>query len=264
MHVDNIAPSLYGGLVLTVGIDHPRVKQIPVPTRDPRGDRASAYVPVDPAGARDPQGQRGDGGFRLADRQSRRLHFRLLHQRSGHDARVLRGRRHRAAAPGADPRVSRRCAARRCRPGRSAARSPAPGPTVFAWCLRGAAPAVLRRMVREFSHHGLQPTTGSSRSSARGRARDRLMLFASTRNPRHAGRLQRRAAAGPGRRRRPVRADRLAAASAAKLRIGASRRLPALALRAAAPFVAGDALAAELAAITARGVQFSRAAAAAR
>ncbi len=30
-HVDNIAASLYGGLVLTVGIDHPRVKQIPVP-----------------------------------------------------------------------------------------------------------------------------------------------------------------------------------------------------------------------------------------
>ncbi len=31
MHVDNIAPSLFGGLVLTVGIDHPRCKQIPVP-----------------------------------------------------------------------------------------------------------------------------------------------------------------------------------------------------------------------------------------
>jgi homoserine kinase len=30
-HVDNIAASLFGGLVLTVGIDHPRVKQIPVP-----------------------------------------------------------------------------------------------------------------------------------------------------------------------------------------------------------------------------------------
>jgi homoserine kinase len=30
-HVDNVAPSLFGGLVLTVGIDHPRVKQIPVP-----------------------------------------------------------------------------------------------------------------------------------------------------------------------------------------------------------------------------------------
>ncbi|MGH8257733.1 MAG: homoserine kinase, partial [Steroidobacteraceae bacterium] len=31
VHVDNIAPSLYGGLVLTVGIDQPRCKQIPVP-----------------------------------------------------------------------------------------------------------------------------------------------------------------------------------------------------------------------------------------
>ncbi len=31
LHVDNIAPSLFGGLVLTVGIDHPRVKQIPIP-----------------------------------------------------------------------------------------------------------------------------------------------------------------------------------------------------------------------------------------
>jgi homoserine kinase len=30
-HMDNIAPCLFGGLVLTVGIDHPRVKQIPVP-----------------------------------------------------------------------------------------------------------------------------------------------------------------------------------------------------------------------------------------
>ena len=30
-HADNIAPSLFGGLVLTVGIDEPRIKQIPVP-----------------------------------------------------------------------------------------------------------------------------------------------------------------------------------------------------------------------------------------
>ena len=58
LHVDNIAPSLFGGLVLTVGIDHPRVKQIPVPAGDPRGDRASAYVSVDAAGARHPQAQR--------------------------------------------------------------------------------------------------------------------------------------------------------------------------------------------------------------
>ena len=32
LHVDNISPSLFGGLVLTVGIDHPRVKQIPIPS----------------------------------------------------------------------------------------------------------------------------------------------------------------------------------------------------------------------------------------
>ena len=31
LHADNVAPSLYGGLVLTVGIDDPRVKRIPVP-----------------------------------------------------------------------------------------------------------------------------------------------------------------------------------------------------------------------------------------
>lgn len=31
LHVDNISPSLFGGLTLTVGIDNPRVKQIPVP-----------------------------------------------------------------------------------------------------------------------------------------------------------------------------------------------------------------------------------------
>jgi homoserine kinase len=41
LHVDNIAPSLFGGLVLTVGIDHPRVKQIPVP----RGIRAVLIHP---------------------------------------------------------------------------------------------------------------------------------------------------------------------------------------------------------------------------
>jgi homoserine kinase len=31
MHADNISPSLFGGLVLTVGIENPRIKQIPVP-----------------------------------------------------------------------------------------------------------------------------------------------------------------------------------------------------------------------------------------
>ena len=31
LHADNVAPSLFGGLVLTVGIDDPQIRQIPVP-----------------------------------------------------------------------------------------------------------------------------------------------------------------------------------------------------------------------------------------
>lgn len=41
LHVDNVAPSLFGGLVLTVGVDDPRVKKIP----GPRGVRAVAVHP---------------------------------------------------------------------------------------------------------------------------------------------------------------------------------------------------------------------------
>lgn len=33
LRVENISPSLPGGFVLTVGVDHPWVKQIPVPER---------------------------------------------------------------------------------------------------------------------------------------------------------------------------------------------------------------------------------------
>ncbi len=82
-------------------------------------------------------------GLRLADRQSRRLHLRLLHQRPGHDPRVVRGRGHRAAAPGADPGLSARCARRPWRPARWAARSPARARR----CLPG--PGARRRAVRE-------------------------------------------------------------------------------------------------------------------
>ena len=67
MHVDNIAPSLFGGLVLTVGIDHPRVKQIPVP----RAIRAVIVHPHMFLSTRQARAilkrQRRDGGLRLAD-----------------------------------------------------------------------------------------------------------------------------------------------------------------------------------------------------
>ena len=58
VHVDNIAPSLFGGLVLTVGIDNPFVKQIPVPDVDPLRARASAHGAADARGARDPEQDR--------------------------------------------------------------------------------------------------------------------------------------------------------------------------------------------------------------
>ena len=48
VHVDNIAPSLFGGLVLTVGIDNPFVKQIPVPD----DGALCAGAPAHGAGAR--------------------------------------------------------------------------------------------------------------------------------------------------------------------------------------------------------------------
>jgi len=41
LHADNVAPSLFGGLVLTVGVDDPRVKKIP----PPHGIRAVAVHP---------------------------------------------------------------------------------------------------------------------------------------------------------------------------------------------------------------------------
>ena len=54
-HVDNIAPCLFGGLVLTVGIDHPRVKQIPVPAVAALRAGASAHVSRHARGARHAQ-----------------------------------------------------------------------------------------------------------------------------------------------------------------------------------------------------------------
>ena len=75
-------------------------------------------------------------GFRLADGESGRIHLRLLHQRSRHDPRLVQGRGHRAAAPGADSRVQGRAARAPCRPAhwdaRSRARDPrsSPGPEI--------------------------------------------------------------------------------------------------------------------------------------
>ena len=98
-HVDNIAPCLFGGLVLTVGIDHPRVKQIPVPA----SVRCVLVHPHMHLGtARRARSCKSDvtrSDFVWQTAQSRRIHQRLLFERSGHDPRILRRRDHRAAAP---------------------------------------------------------------------------------------------------------------------------------------------------------------------
>ena len=113
LHVDNIAPSLFGGLVLTVGIDHPRVKQIPVPHGDARGDRASAHVPVDEAGARASSSAPSTMSDFVWQTANLAGFISGCYTNDLDMIRAsLRGRGHRAAAPGADPGLRRGARAR--------------------------------------------------------------------------------------------------------------------------------------------------------
>ncbi|HLQ12344.1 MAG TPA: homoserine kinase [Steroidobacteraceae bacterium] len=155
LHVDNIAPSLFGGLVLTVGIDQPRVKQIPVPP-------AVSAVIVHPH-------------MFLSTRQARAIlkgsvlmedfvwqTANLAGFISGcytNDIDMLR-------ESFEDVVIERQRAA--LIPGFAAVRGAAlsagalgcsisgAGPTLFAWCLESHAHAVREAMVVQFSHHGLE------------------------------------------------------------------------------------------------------------
>jgi homoserine kinase len=155
LHVDNIAPSLFGGLVLTVGIDQPRVKQIPVPP-------AVRAVIVHPH-------------MFLSTRQARAIlkgsvlmkdfvwqTANLAGFISGcytNDIDMLRESfedvviepQRAALIPGFTP--VRRAAISAGALGCSISGA---GPTMFAWCLESHALAVREAMVVEFSHHGLQ------------------------------------------------------------------------------------------------------------
>ena len=137
-------PSLFGGLVLTVGIDHPRVKQIPVPPEI----RAVIVHPH----------------MFLATREARAMLKRSVELsdfvwqtanlagfisgcytndldmiRDSFEDVVIEPQR-QALIPGFHD--VRRAAP--CRPARSAARSPGAGPSVFAWARVERAAAVLR------------------------------------------------------------------------------------------------------------------------
>ncbi|MCC7462740.1 MAG: homoserine kinase [Gammaproteobacteria bacterium] len=155
MHVDNISPSLYGGLVLTVGIDHPRIKQIPVPPMI----RAVIVHPH----------------MLLSTRQARAILKRSVEMadfvwqtanlagfisgcytsdldmiRESFEDVVIEPQR-AALIPGfADVRRAALSA------GALGCSISGAGPTMFAWCLESHAHAVREAMVVEFSHHGLE------------------------------------------------------------------------------------------------------------
>jgi homoserine kinase len=155
MHVDNIAASLYGGLVLTVGIDHPRVKQIPVPG-------AIRAVIVHPHMFLSTRQARAilKGSVEMADFVWQTANLAgFISGCYTNDLDMLREsfedvvieRQRAALIPGFGE--VRRAAMTAGALGCSIAGA---GPTVFAWCLQEHAPAVAAAMVLEFSHHRLQ------------------------------------------------------------------------------------------------------------
>ena len=153
-HVDNISASLYGGLVLTVGIDEPRVKQIPVPA----GIRAVIVHPhmfLATARARAIL----KGSVELSDFVWQTAHLAgfisgcytddLDMIRASFEDVVIEPQR-QALIPGF-PDV-RRAALRAGALGCSISGA---GPAMFAWALEGSAPAVLEAMRQEFQARGL-------------------------------------------------------------------------------------------------------------
>ncbi len=155
LHVDNIAPSLYGGLVLTVGIDQPRVKQIPVPPNV----RAAIVHPHMFLSTRQARAiLRGSVEMKdfvwqtanLAGFISGCYTNDLDMVRESFEDVVIEPQR-AALIPGFG--AVRRSAISAGALGCSISGA---GPTVFAWSLETHAMAVREAMVVEFSHNGLQ------------------------------------------------------------------------------------------------------------
>jgi homoserine kinase len=155
LHVDNISPSLFGGLVLTVGIDQPRVKQIPVPaavravvvhphmflsTREARAILKTS-VPM-----KDFVWQTANLAGFISGCYTNDLD--LL--RESFEDVVIEPQR-AALIPGFSN--VRRAAMSAGALGCSISGA---GPTVFAWCVESHALAVREAMIVQFSHHDLQ------------------------------------------------------------------------------------------------------------
>jgi homoserine kinase len=155
LHVDNIAPSLYGGLVLTVGIDQPRVKQIPVPP----AVRAAIVHPHMFLSTRQARAiLRGSVAMKdfvwqtanLAGFISGCYTNDLDMVRESFEDVVIEPQR-AALIPGFT--AVRRAAISAGALGCSISGA---GPTVFAWSLETHVMAVREAMVVEFSHNGLE------------------------------------------------------------------------------------------------------------
>ena len=153
-HLDNIAPALYGGLVLTVGIDEPRVKQIPVPS----GVRAVVVHPhmfLATAKARAIL----RSSVELSDFVWQTAHLAgfisgcytddLELIRVSLEDVVIEPQR-QALIPG-----FQEVRAAALRMGALGCSISGAGPSMFAWALEGEAPAVLSAMRREFEKRGL-------------------------------------------------------------------------------------------------------------
>ena len=155
LHVDNIAASLFGGLVLTVGIDHPRVKQIPIPA----GVRAIVVHPHMFLSTKQARALL-KSSVELSDFVWQTANLAgfisgcytndLDMVRESFEDVVIEPQR-AAMIPGfADVRRSALSA------GALGCSISGAGPTTFAWCLDSHAHAVCEAMVQEFQRHSLK------------------------------------------------------------------------------------------------------------
>jgi homoserine kinase len=167
VHVDNIAPSLYGGLVLTVGIDDPHVKQIPVP----EGVRCVVVHPHMMLSTREARAilrstvdlsdviwqQANLAGF-LAGCYTSDL---ALIRESLLDV-IIEPQRQRLIPGFSDVKAAALEA------GALGCSISGAGPSVFAWALERDAPAVCDGMVGAFARHGLSADSWQSVIEAAG------------------------------------------------------------------------------------------------
>jgi homoserine kinase len=154
-HVDNIAPSLFGGLVLTVGIDHPRIKQIPVPAAI-RAVIVHPHMYLATAKARamlKRSVELSDFVWQTANLAgfiSGCYTNDLDMIRASLEDVVIEPQR-QALIPGFQEvrRAAMQCGALGCSISGA-------GPAMFAWATLASAPAVLGAMQQEFAHRGLR------------------------------------------------------------------------------------------------------------